>query len=960
MTVRSVGDNVNQLEKLYRIVTPENLSGRYKLEKLGAGKLSPTVVGEILDVFINTTDASGASGLLTYDEIDEKFLALQLKSNNPDELEKYIKFYPDTPTNIVLGGEASKLSKVESTQLHVIGLTTPMLGMSLRDVNLVGTFLNAIPSIEISRCVPRLEVQFETGFANTAGDSAADLSSRAPTLLRFLNGSSKSYGTADKLMANASVQRTSPTQDPQLSTVNMARSNKDPNLASVNMIREAKAEETARVVSGMELFTTPQTMTSLDNTLDGHRVPIIDKFAGFMSLESLELTAVPAGGTFANKTARLNLVLHDRSRLHEVASLIRPDAYSQTTVSLTYGWSHPDTTGENPIADLINQMVVKNEKYNIYNSTFSFGQGGGVRIVLHLSMKGTNELRVVRIADSEKLFNLNVQLDNLSRAIRDARSEFTGLTKPDNVREDVKLYQVIDAAADNGELLENYTDKDGVELRNYITKLIKSPANKGDPAKLEKLNKVLSDMLSFITLGKERAGMFKVDAKNTNKTPRIDEVLGKRYQALLGQQPDGSWSAAVDPYFQIDAPYWQKGFLASEKKGIEEEINGKAKRARKWVSLAKLLLYYVGIPLQAVGTINEVQFVYYPLNSEAGYAAGTSLASFPIEMQYFHDVLADFAKKNRNANMTVAQFVELLNSTVIQDVRHPAYGMREAYNARDPNKLDEPAKAIGDPATASSNLAGKFGGVFRKPRVEIQIECRGGRPLKQGESESNKSGQRIVRIHIYDKLSTAYEPTLQVLEAQQGLETLKTDKSTVVFNQLKDVADQIGLNLKDQKFANYEQLKSFISQVTPVLNYGANSSGIIAATVASMQNSDLATVNMQRAMGQPYNSDPSTQAASAIPFRVQPSQLDLTLFGCPLLNLAQQFFVDFSTGTTIDDLYTLTHLSHTISAGKFESTAKLTPMNAYGAYENVASKVAKMKDTIDELLKKTDPSKTWG
>ncbi len=127
-----------------------------------------------------------------------------------------------------------------------------------------------------------------------------------------------------------------------------------------------------------------------------------------------------------------------------------------------------------------------------------------------------------------------------------------------------------------------------------------------------------------------------------------------------------------------------------------------------------------------------------------------------------------------------------------------------------------------------------------------------------------------------------------------------------------------------------------------------------------MQNSDLATVNMQRSMGQQFNSEPNSSSTSAIPLRVQPSQLDMTLIGCPLLNLAQQFFVDFATGTTVDDLYTLTHLSHVISAGKFESTAKLTPMNAYGAYESVSSKVTKLKDTIDELIKKTDPSRTWG
>ncbi len=923
----SAGDNINQLQKLYRIVTPSDLVGRYKLEKLGSSGADSNVIGEILDVFVNTVDSSGSSGLLRYSEIVEKVQSLKKKSADEKKLEEYVKLYSDTPTDTVLAGEANKKS---GTKLFVTALKTPMLGLSLRDVNKVGVFLNAVPSVELARCVPRLEVQFETAFTNASGRTAAELSSQAPTLLRYLNGSSKSYGAADKMMADASTR--------------------------------GSTEEASRVVSGMELFTSPQTLTSPDSTLQARQTPVIDRFAGFLSIESLEITAVPAGGIFANKTARLNLVLHDRSRLHEIASLIKPDAYSQTTVALTYGWSHPDTSGDNPVADLINQMAVHNEKYNIYNSSFSFSSAGGVRIVLQLSMKGANELRVVRIADSDKFFNLNVQLDSLSRAIRDAKDKFAGLTKPDHVQQDVRVYQVIDSAANNGELIENYSIKDKKEFRELIKKLQDSPANKGNTAALEDLKNVLGNMESFLDKAKERNDMFARDAKDTNKTPRVDDVLGKRFSALVGHQPDGSFSSAVDPYFDLDAKYWKQGFMSREQKEIEEEISGKSKRPRKFVSLAKLLLHYVGVPLQAVGTVDEIQFVYYPLNSEAGYAAGTSLASFPVETQYFRDVMADHAKRKRNANMTVAEFVQLLNSTVLQDVRHPAFGMREIYANRTPDKPNEPPNLLPgkNVENVSNELAKKFGGVFRKPVVEMQIECRGGRPLVVGETNKDKDGLRIMRVHIYDKLSSAYEPTLKVLEAQQGLERLNTERDTAAFNQLREVANQIGLSLEDKKFRSYEDLKTFISQVTPVLNYGANNSGIIAATVASMQNSDLATVNMQRAMGQPYNSEPNSSSTSAIPLRVQPSQLDLSLFGCPLINLAQQFFVDFSTGTTIDDLYTLTHLSHVIAAGKFESTAKLTPMNAYGAYESVSSKVSKLKSAVDEMLKKTNPMKTWG
>jgi hypothetical protein len=921
------GENINQLQKLYRIVTPSDLIGRYKLEKIGAKDADEDAMGKLLNVFINTADDTGVSGLLKYSEIKEQLESLQLKSQQKEELKKYVNLHEKDSIESVLGSNANKAS---STELRVISLKTPMLGLSLRDVNKVGTFLNAVPSIELSRCVPRLEIQFETAFTNAAERTAAELSSQAPTLLKYLNGDAKQYGAADRAMADASTR--------------------------------GSTTEVSRMVSGMELFTTPQTLVSPDSTLLARQTPVLDRFSSLMSIDSLEITAVPAGGTFSNKTARLNLILHDRSRLHEVASLIKPDAYSQTTVSLTYGWSHPDTTGENPVADLINSIGVSNEKYNIYNSSFSFGQGGGVRITLQLSMKGTNELRVVRIADSEKFFNLNVQLEALSRAIRDAQQKFSGLTKPDYVQEDVRVYQIIDAAANNGELVENYTIKDKDKLRKLIKQLQDSPANKGNTAVLQDLKTFMTNMESFLDGAQARNELLDRDAKKNNKMARVDDVLGKRFANMIGHQEDGTFSAAKDPYLDETAEYWSQGFMAREKSQIENEISGKSKEPRKFVSLAKLLLTYVGIPLQAMGTVDEVQFVYYPFNSEAGYARNTSLASFPVETQYFRDVMADYAKRKRNANITIAEFIQLLATTVLSDVRHPAYGMREIYANRDPSKPNQaPALLPGkNVENVSNEIAKKFGGVFRKPVVEIQIECRGGRPLKQGELPSDKEGDRIIRIHIYDKLSSAYEPTLKVLEAQQGLEKLKTERDTVAFNNLKEIANQIGLNLNDKKFRSYEDLKRFISQVTPVLNYGANSGGIIAATVQSMQNSDLATVNMQRAMGQPYNSEPNSSSVSAIPLRIQPSQLDITLFGCPLLNLAQQFFVDFSTGTTVDDLYTLTHLSHTIAAGKFESTAKLTPMNAYGAYESVSSKITSLKETIDELLKKTNPMKTWG
>jgi len=936
-------NNFNLLKSLYRIVQPADLVGRYRVEKYSAGKPEANVMGEILKVFVDTCDPGG-SGLLRFKEIKSKLTELGGKDKSlveeSDGKSPYVKLHDNL--DAALGKLANKEGR---TKLFVAALNTPMLGISLRDTNRISIFLNAVPTVELSRCMPRLEVGFGLMFpgeqenGDTEGKFAAGLSARSPTLLRFLNGEAGSYGSSDRMMAKGSLSR-----------VDLSSRTNDKAL-------KESWKASSFVTSGMELFTTPQTLTSPDSTMATRSTPVIDRFASLMSIESLEITSTPVGGTQMNKTAKLNLTLHDRSRLHEVASLIRPDAYSRTTVSLTYGWSHPDRSGNNPIADLLNQMVVHDEKYNIVNSTFSFGSGGGVRIVLQLAMKGASEVAFVRIADNKDFANLNTELQRLSEAIQDARMHIPGLTKPEHFKEELRVYQIIDAAANNSELVDNFTPKDKQQLKKLVADLQAGGKNKGNSAIFEKLKQTLTDIEGYYTASSAKNDFFK------GKTPRVDDLLGEKFKVMVGQQAEGKYAGAADPFFQKDALYWKKGPTKSDEGDIKKWLDGKSESPTKFVSLGKLLLYYVGLPLQALGTIDEVQFVYYPINTEAGYAGGTNLAGFPIEIQYFRDVMADHAKRKGNANFTIQEFVRLLMDTVIGDVRHPAYGMREVYKPRSPDKVHEQPDYVNPtngPADASNRLAAATGGVFRKPVVEMQIECRGGRPLKQGEVQSDKSDLQILRIHVYDKLSSAYEPTLKVLQAQQSLQSITRD-DTPAYQQLKEIANQIGLNLTEQRFNSHEDLKRFISQVVPVLQFGGNSSGILAATMQTMQNPDLATVNMQRAMGKEYNSEPNGSSVGALPLRVQPSQLDLTLLGCPLLNGAQQYFCDFNTGTTIDDLYTLITLSHTIAPGKFESTCKLTPMNAYGSYESVASKVKKMKDVLDVLAKKTENAlKTFG
>lgn len=938
----NLDENLKNLMALYKIVNPKDLAGSYQIEKFTNSKSVDTnFLGQILNIFVNTSDSSG-SGLLLYDEIKEalKDIISKSDSDTSEQIKEYINLHDDVSMDEILGSQ--KIVDPKVAKLRVISLKSPYLGISLRDVNKAGVFLNAVPSLELSRCQPLLDVKFELEFRGENSNDptfAAKLSSRSTTLLRYLNGANE-YGSADLLMAKGSLKK------------------RDLSYRSTKKSEQDVWKNSTSITSGMELFTSPQTLISPYNTL-GNRT-IIDRFAGLMTIKDFEITNTPMGGTYMHKTGKLNLVVHDRSRLHEVAELIKPDAYSRTTVSISYGWSHPDKSGNSPMADLINQMVVHDEKYNIVNSSFSFTGGTSVNITLSLAMKGSNELNVIRIAEGPEFLEAERRLAEISEIIADYRNRIPGLTPPEYTTKEVKVFQLINSAANNGELIENYASKQALqELRALITTLKNPKKGNTNSDTAKSLDDLVKKLGEFIELKEKNNKALNVDPKNTNKNPRplIDHVLGKKFNDMIGKMPDKTQVFVPDPFYDVKVKnepnvddgkktYHNSAYYSSI---WEQSVKQKGKKYSPLthVSLAKILLFYIGVPFQSLGQFDEIQFVYYPINTSAGLAGGTCLSSFPIEIAYLLDVLADHAKRKGSANLTISEFVSVLLSSTIQDVRNPAYGFSKIFVDRKPGDIGT------EPEINKNTKSDKLDGSFRKPVVQIQVETRSGRPLKDGETRESKDA-RIVRIHVYDKLSSAYEPTLKLLQAQKGLAEYEPYSKASFQVKLNDIANLIGIkhsDFKDGVFTNQESLRKMITQTTPVLTYGSNNSGIIAASLQTMQNSDLATVNMQRAMGPQLNSEPNNGSISALPLRVQPAQLDLTLIGCPLLAGTQQYFIDFGTGTTLDDLYVLTHLSHRISAGKFESTAKLIPMNAYGTYDSIASQIRKLKVEIEKLAK---------
>ena len=79
------------------------------------------------------------------------------------------------------------------------------------------------------------------------------------------------------------------------------------------------------------------------------------------------------------------------------------------------------------------------------------------------------------------------------------------------------------------------------------------------------------------------------------------------------------------------------------------------------------------------------------------------------------------------------------------------------------------------------------------------------------------------------------------------------------------------------------------------------------------------------------------------------------MFGCPFANFAQYIFLDFETGTTIDNAYAITGIKHTITPGKFTTSLTLSYGDVYGKYESTASTLAReISDREKEINKDND------
>ena len=153
----------------------------------------------------------------------------------------------------------------------------------------------------------------------------------------------------------------------------------------------------------------------------------------------------------------------------------------------------------------------------------------------------------------------------------------------------------------------------------------------------------------------------------------------------------------------------------------------------------------------------------------------------------------------------------------------------------------------------------------------------------------------------------------------------------------------------------FPALKNFVASNMPSVRYGALNSGIISANLQSMQNPQLATINMLRG-GQGGSTDPQGHRDAGVPLRVAPMELNIETMGCPLWRFGQQIFIDFGTGTTADNVYSVTGIDHNIGPGEFKTNVKMVQLNTFGKFTAMTDRVEEALNVIAEEGDEEDKS----
>ena len=874
--------------------------------------------------------------------------------------------------------------------ISIIEFHHPYLNFANRDSAASSIFLMALPSIEISKAVPYFDMK--TIVKGDAIQTLNQSSTEEKNPLAFGNGISiYKFLNGEKIeKGNAVLQ--------QLASMTPAEFQQVPKELSGGVQHKdapPKVIKSSVTVAGMELFTSPQTMVdgtlihedlNASSTNYGSRpgpkdIPVenkvLDKFRPLMTVKSFNVQVTPATGMLATKAADVKVTLHDKTRMNQVMPFIVPGQLGDVEFLIEWGWSHPESDPEiNPYGALINSMRCK-EKYGIMNSSYSFTPTGEVEIGLKLYTKGASNATFELVSSTKDGKN---PIDVLKEFVNAIRSQMRSLKQQGfTMNAEMGAPDVLGKASSVGGLL-SLKKEERTQITNFLNKMKKSAGKSASSESWGKLVQGFDDAMNKEGGVKDFQKTIQDQFKNM-----IDNCCQEKSQ--------------VDPYLVPMNSNVIPG-LGEMVMNIEQD---------KYVSLAKVITTFVANPILETGRFQEVQLCFYPMNEYAMWARTLNTGQYPLNKGELKSYLEE--QLNVTPSMTIQKFLNLIKKHFVNFVGDDIYGLSSFYKTTDEGKRELAEKWTKDEKAKQQYTQMKvkiledcYQGTdsekrFKKPNIQMWVECVG---------HVDKPEYTILRLHFFDRACTSYgsyasmwgatnasnlgiigksnsanrqynkameKPPKkkdakweQLVESRLGRVTdyaplAKAQTEEFIKNGLLEEITytakdrQTGKEVTKSKYrinGGPDQLRGILAANMPTLKYGTEFSGILSANLATNSNPQMEVIHMQR---QGAKSGAVGAVDDGLPMTIKPVTLSLETFGCPYINFGQQFFCDFQTNTTTDDIYAVSGVSHNISPGEFKTSIQMTPLNKLGQFRSMVDtleEAAAVSAQVEKNIKKSD------
>jgi hypothetical protein len=206
-----------------------------------------------------------------------------------------------------------------------------------------------------------------------------------------------------------------------------------------------------------------------------------------------------------------------------------------------------------------------------------------------------------------------------------------------------------------------------------------------------------------------------------------------------------------------------------------------------------------------------------------------------------------------------------------------------------------------------------------------------------------KDGKVILRVHIYDEESVQSPPEHILLN------NMINENSSRVISGTTESEFSIDDYLGSLKFWDVKQM---VKRAYPTINYGSAGSTIKSISVGSKSNGAMANVlaveaygNLKNGNVKGFNYDNDFDTIT-----VFPNEIQVEMLGMPMIGRGSSIFIDFNTNTSLDNIYTVKSVNHSLSSGQFNTSVALVPTNM-GAINS-------FRDNINRSIDKIQRSQT--